>query len=93
MKRQLDQVEAYIKKGKAEGATLAFGGAVYTNYAKRVFEMARKIRTGTVGHNGPLSDFNTGFGGFKQSGLGREGGLQGISPYTESKTILLTKKL
>jgi aldehyde dehydrogenase (NAD+) len=30
-----------------------------------------------------------GFGGFKQSGIGREGGVEGLLPFLESKTIIL----
>ncbi|RYD31239.1 MAG: aldehyde dehydrogenase family protein, partial [Verrucomicrobiaceae bacterium] len=44
---------------------------------------------GTVGHNGFKTDTRMGYGGFKQSGVGREGGLQGLFPYLESKTVLL----
>jgi aldehyde dehydrogenase (NAD+) len=43
----------------------------------------------TVGHNGFKSDATIGFGGFKQSGIGREGGLQGLQPFLETKTVLL----
>ena len=34
-------------------------------------------------------DFDVAFGGFKQSGVGREGGREGLLPYLESKTVLL----
>jgi len=34
------------------------------------------------------SDFGIAFGGFKQSGIGREGGREGLLPYLESKTII-----
>ena len=34
-------------------------------------------------------DFTIAFGGFKQSGVGREGGVEGLKPYLETKTILL----
>jgi acyl-CoA reductase-like NAD-dependent aldehyde dehydrogenase len=42
-----------------------------------------------VGHNGYRTDATIGFGGFKQSGIGREGGAEGLHAYLESKTILL----
>ena len=35
------------------------------------------------------ADFSLPFGGFKRSGLGREGGVEGLTNYTELKTILL----
>ena len=41
------------------------------------------------GHNGMTIDFDVAFGGFKQSGVGREGGREGLLPYLESKTVLL----
>ena len=34
-------------------------------------------------------DITVPFGGFKQSGLGREGGIEGISPYVETKTMII----
>jgi len=42
-----------------------------------------------VGHNAFRIDFGIAFGGFKQSGIGREGGTQAISLFTESKTVIL----
>jgi acyl-CoA reductase-like NAD-dependent aldehyde dehydrogenase len=33
-------------------------------------------------------DFSIGFGGFKQSGVGREGGVDGLRPYLEGKTMI-----
>jgi acyl-CoA reductase-like NAD-dependent aldehyde dehydrogenase len=41
-----------------------------------------------VGHNAFRLDFTIGFGGYKQSGIGREGGVQGLYPYLESKTMI-----
>ena len=47
------------------------------------------LRTGAIGHNGFKSDFDMGHGGFKQSGIGREGGVDGLLPFLESKAVLL----
>jgi Aldehyde dehydrogenase family len=63
--------------------------AVFTNEVDRAYHIAREIRSGTVGHNGVSGDFTIAFGGFKQSGLGREGGLEGLLPFLETKTVLL----
>ncbi len=41
------------------------------------------------GHNAFRLDARIGFGGFKQSGLGREGGREGIAAYSETKVIVL----
>ncbi len=149
MRRQRDRVEDYISKGRAEGATLAFGGsrpshldrgffieptvfanvdngmtiareeifgpvvsvipadseqqaieiandtpfglnaAIFTNDVDRAYHAARRLRSGTVGHNEMRGDFSIGFGGFKQSGIGREGGVEGLRPFLEAKTVIL----
>ena len=49
--------------------------------------MARKVRAGTVYINGQGADTGAPFGGFKQSGNGREGGLWGFTEYLEVKAI------
>jgi len=148
MARQRDRVEAYIAKGREEGACLATGGrrpphldrgyfieptvfanvdngstigreeifgpvltvipaddeaqaieiandtnyglnaSVFTNDPERAYAVARRIRAGTVGHNAFKTDFSIAFGGFKQSGIGREGGTEGMYPYLETKTLI-----
>ena len=50
--------------------------------------MAERIRAGTVGINGYSFMPNSPFGGFKASGLGREGGFTSIEAFTELKTIM-----
>ena len=69
----------------------AFGlnASVFTNDVDRAYRAARQLRSGTVGQNGLKADLTIGFGGFKQSGIGREGGLEGLLPYLETKTIVL----
>ena len=46
-----------------------------------------RVRSGSVTVNGMIVDFKMPFGGFKQSGIGREGGLEGIEQYFETKTV------
>jgi betaine-aldehyde dehydrogenase len=149
MKRQLERVEGYIESGKADGFTLATGGArprdfnrgfyieptlfghvpnsaklaqeevfgpvicvipardeeeaitlanqsdfglnsaVFTADTERAMAVARRMRAGTVGHNAFRSDFGIAFGGFKKSGIGREGGRLGLMPYLEAKTVIM----
>jgi acyl-CoA reductase-like NAD-dependent aldehyde dehydrogenase len=64
-------------------------GAVFTNDNDRAREVAGQMRTGNIGHNGFKTDFEMGFGGFKQSGIGREGGVLGLQLFLESKAMLL----
>jgi betaine-aldehyde dehydrogenase len=149
MERQLERVQGYIAKGKAEGATLAYGGgrpaglnrgyyieptlfanvdnsmviaqeeifgpvislipvdsdeeairiandtvyglngAVFTHDNARAYDVARRIRAGNVSQGKMRIDFSVAFGGFKQSGVGREGGKDGLHAYLEPKTLML----
>ena len=74
---------------KANDSNYGLNGAVFTNDVNLAYEVARKIRTGTVAQNGSKADFTIAFGGFKESGIGREGGVEAINHYVELKTIVL----
>jgi aldehyde dehydrogenase (NAD+) len=63
--------------------------SVFTRDATRAYDVARQLRAGTVGHNSWRTDFSIAFGGFKQSGIGREGGREGLLPFLEVKTVIL----
>jgi len=73
----------------ANDSVYGLNASVFTNDIERAWAVARRLRTGTVGHNALRVDFSIAFGGFKQSGVGREGGLEGLRPYLETKTVLL----
>jgi len=73
----------------ANDSVYGLNSAVFTNDIDRAYQVARELRTGTVGHNSIRMDFSIAFGGFKESGVGREGGIEGLRPYLESKTLLL----
>jgi acyl-CoA reductase-like NAD-dependent aldehyde dehydrogenase len=75
----------------ANESTYGLNSAVLTNDAEAVYRVGRRLRAGNVGHNGMKADFNLPFGGFKQSGVGREGGIEGVMPYVETKTMLIEK--
>jgi acyl-CoA reductase-like NAD-dependent aldehyde dehydrogenase len=64
-------------------------GSVLTHDMDAAYNIARRVRTGVFASNGLKMDWGTPFGGFKQSGIGREGGVEGLWPYLETKTILL----
>ncbi len=55
---------------------------------ERAIDVARRIRTGNMHVNGAGPDFNAPFGGFKQSGNGREWGRHGLEEFLETKAIL-----
>jgi betaine-aldehyde dehydrogenase len=73
----------------ANDTIYGLNASVFTNDNDRALEVARRLRSGTVGHNSFRTDFGIAFGGFKQSGLGREGGREGLLAYLETKTIIL----
>jgi aldehyde dehydrogenase (NAD+) len=63
--------------------------SVFTNDVERAYAIARRLRSGSVGHNSFRNEQGIAFGGFKQSGLGREGGKDGLLPYLETKVVIL----
>ena len=73
----------------ANDTVFGLNNSVFTNDPERAYQVARQLRSGTVGHNVFRSDMSIGFGGFKQSGVGREGGVDGLRSYLENKTIIL----
>jgi aldehyde dehydrogenase (NAD+) len=77
----------------ANDTIYGLNASVFTNDPERAYAVARRIRAGTVGHNAFKTDFSIAFGGFKQSGIGREGGTEGMHPYLEAKTVILDVKV
>jgi betaine-aldehyde dehydrogenase len=73
----------------ANDTIYGLNNSVFTNDPDRAYRAARQLRSGTVGHNVFRTDFSIAFGGFKQSGVGREGGREGLLPYLETKTVIL----
>lgn len=73
----------------ANDTIYGLNASVFTNDVERAYAVARQIRSGTVGHNSFRTDFSIAFGGFKQSGIGREGGTEGLLPFLETKTVIL----
>jgi acyl-CoA reductase-like NAD-dependent aldehyde dehydrogenase len=73
----------------ANDTIYGLNSSVFTNDVDRAREIAGQLRAGTVGHNAFKTDFGIAFGGFKQSGIGREGGKEGLLPFLETKTVIL----
>jgi acyl-CoA reductase-like NAD-dependent aldehyde dehydrogenase len=73
----------------ANDTIYGLNASVFTQDADKAYAVARKLRSGTVGHNAFRTDLNIAFGGFKASGIGREGGTEGLHPFLEVKTVIL----
>lgn len=58
-----------------------------TGNSDRAARVASKLKAGSVHINGAGMNYGTPFGGYKQSGNGREGGLMGLEDYLETKTL------
>jgi len=66
-----------------------YGLAAYvqTGNAERAERVAARLRAGAIHINGGSFNYGSPFGGYKQSGNGREGGLMGLEDYLEVKTL------
>ena len=73
----------------ANDSNYGLSGSVLTKDAQAAFDVARRIRTGGIGQNGLRVDWGLPFGGYKQSGIGREGGVDGLMAYLEIKAMYL----
>ncbi|MGC1285410.1 MAG: aldehyde dehydrogenase family protein [Streptosporangiaceae bacterium] len=73
----------------ANDTEYGLAATVWTSDMKRAIRMTKAIRAGTVGINGYQLEPNAPFGGYGQSGIGREGGRPSIEAYTELKTVML----
>ena len=63
------------------------GNYLQTEDKEKAHRVAKKLRSGCVYINGNAADAGTPFGGFRQSGNGREGGVWGLEEYLEVKTV------
>ena len=71
----------------ANDSTYGLGGAIHTRDTAKALTLAKRIRTGVVWINNGINFLDAPFGGFKESGLGREGGRFGMEEYTEIQQI------
>ena len=78
----------------ANGTEFGLGANVYTADLENAVRCMRELRAGTVWINDPLTDNDAGpFGGFKQSGLGRELGREGLEAFQETKHVHMESRI
>jgi acyl-CoA reductase-like NAD-dependent aldehyde dehydrogenase len=73
----------------ANDSPYGLAGAVWSKDEARAQKVARRIRAGQVDVNGGAFNMNAPFGGFKQSGHGREAGVYGLEEFLEYKSLQL----
>jgi phenylacetaldehyde dehydrogenase len=83
-----DDLEEVVRE--ANNTVYGLGASVWTSNISKALRVAERLDAGTVwinSHN--VVDPNMPFGGFKQSGIGREHGCSAIEAYTECKSICI----
>jgi betaine-aldehyde dehydrogenase len=73
----------------ANDSNYGLSGTVWTADVERGLDIARRVRTGTYTVNGFMLEFGAPFGGYKDSGIGRELGPEGLAGYLEYKSVSL----
>ena len=75
---------------KANNTPYGLSGGIWTDKGSKIFQVSKKMRAGVIWAN-TFNKFDPAspFGGYKESGIHREGGLEGLSPYVnfENRTI------
>jgi len=73
----------------ANNSRFGLHGAVWSADSDRALAFARRVRTGQIDVNGAAFNPKAPFGGYKQSGVGREMGRLGLEEFLETKSIQL----
>jgi aldehyde dehydrogenase (NAD+) len=69
---------------KANNTPYGLSGGVWTDKGSKIFKITTKLRAGVIWANTYNKfDPSSPFGGYKESGVGREGGLHGLAPYVQ----------
>jgi aldehyde dehydrogenase (NAD+) len=72
----------------ANDTVYGLSGYVYAGSIEKARKVASRLRTGMVHLNGAPGDINAPFGGYKQSGNGREWGREGLKEFLEVKAVM-----
>ena len=72
----------------ANDTVYGLSGYISGNNVDRIKEIAARLRTGMVHVNGAPTDLSAPFGGYKQSGNGREWSAEGFEEYLETKSVM-----
>ena len=80
----LDRIAA-----EANDTSYGLAAVIFTRDLSTAHKMARRIKAGSVRINGGGLDNNVPFGGYKQSGWGRENGREGVETFTEIKSVTI----
>jgi acyl-CoA reductase-like NAD-dependent aldehyde dehydrogenase len=71
----------------ANNSTYGLNGAVFSSDIDHAMAIAQHLRTGTVELNGNPAGLSAPMGGFKNSGIGREQGIEGLDSYSEPRSL------
>ncbi|WP_374526697.1 aldehyde dehydrogenase [Novosphingobium sp.] len=73
----------------ANASEYGLSAYVWTSSLPRAQGLARRLRSGSVKVNGSGMEFALPFGGYRQSGIGRENGRSGVEAFTETKAVMI----
>jgi phenylacetaldehyde dehydrogenase len=73
----------------ANDSVYGLSAYVWTSSLANAHALARRLRSGSVKINGSGMEFTLPFGGYKQSGIGRENGRSGVEAFTEAKSVMI----
>ena len=86
--QRFDDLDEVVRQ--ANDTAYGLGASIWTRDISQMHKLAAAVKAGTVwGNCHGVLDAALPFGGFKQSGVGREQGRQGIEAYTELKTVMI----
>ena len=73
---------------RANDSEYGLGGTIWTSDVERGFDVASRVETGTIWINKHLDlPFDVPFGGAKQSGIGRQQGIEGLEDFTQPRIV------